>query len=118
MGDDPDLTPEERFLAAIEHAAEVAGTWMADTWDAVRPFLRRLERLSADPEVQARLRWRAEEDRDVIRRACQCRCETAHPDARVCDLKAVTAVRDPDPGGPAEVPVCAPCAAEVIARQR
>ena len=119
MGDEPDLTPEQRFLAAIDHAVEMAGKWMADTWNAVQPFLSRLERLAADPEVQARVRWRAEEDGAMVGPACQCVCEKVHPGARVCDVKAVTTIRHyPDPGGPVDVPVCAPCAAEVMAQQQ
>lgn len=119
MGDEPDLTPEQRFLAAIEHTAELAARWVADSWDAVQPFLRRLERLTDDPEVQARLRWRAQEDRAVVGPACQCTCEKAHPDVRVCDVKAVTTIRrHSTASGSLDVPVCAPCAAEVIAQQQ
>jgi hypothetical protein len=119
MGDEPGLTPEQRLFAAIERTVEMTGKWMEDTWDAVRPILRRLEKLATDPQVQARVRWRAEEDGSMIRPACQCVCEKVHADAWVCDVKAVTSVRHySDPSGPVDVPVCAPCAAEVIARQQ
>lgn len=119
MGDGPDLTPEQRFLAAVESTVEAAGEWMADAWDAVQSFVRGLERLGTDPEVQARVRWRAEEDRAVIAPACQCLCKKVHPGASVCDVRGVTTIRHySDPSGPVDIPVCAPCAAEVMAQQR
>jgi hypothetical protein len=113
MGDQPDPTPEQRIRAAVE----MAGTWMEDTWNAVRPFLKGLERLATDPEVQARVRRRAEEDRAMVAPACRCVCEKVHPGAWVCDVKAVTTIRHrSEPSGPVDVPVCAPCAAEVMAQ--
>jgi hypothetical protein len=118
MGDEPDLTPEARVRAAVEHTVEMAGKWMADTRDAVQSIVQGLQRLGTDPEVQARVRWRAEEDRAMVAPACQCRCEKVHPGARVCDVKGVTTIRhNADPGGPVDHPVCAPCAAEVMAQQ-
>jgi hypothetical protein len=117
MGDEPDLTPEQRIRAAVEHTVEMAGRWMEDTWKAAQPFLKGLERLGTDPEIQARVRWRAEEDRAMIAPACRCACEKVHPGALVCDVKAVTSIRhSSDPSGPVDVPVCAPCAAEVMAQ--
>jgi hypothetical protein len=118
MGDEPDLTPEERVRAAVEQTVEMAGKWMADTWDAVQSLVKRFERLGTDPTVQACVRSRAEEDRAIVAPACQCRCEKIHPGARVCDVKGVTTIRHrPDPGDPVDIPVCAPCAAEVMAQQ-
>ncbi len=117
MNDEPDLTPEERLQAAVEHTAEVIGKWIADAREALQPFVAAIEKLTGDPEAQARVRRRAEEDRAMVTRACDCRCETVHPDAQVCDMKAVTTVRDRADGtGPVDVPVCAPCAAEVMAQ--
>jgi hypothetical protein len=117
MGDQPDLTPEQRIRAAVEHALEMAGTWMDETWGAVQPLLKGLERLATDPEVQARVRRRAAEDRAMVAPACRCACEKVHAGAWVCDVKAVTTIRhNPEPGGPVDVPVCAPCAAEVMAQ--
>lgn len=119
MGDEPDQTPEERVRAAVEHTVEMAGKWIADTWDAVQSLVKGLERLGTDPEVQARVRWHAEEDRAMVAPACQCRCEKVHPGARVCDVKGVTTIRrSSDPSGPVDIPVCAPCAAEVMAQQQ
>jgi hypothetical protein len=57
MGDQPDLTPEQRIRAAVEHTVEMAGKW----------------------------------------------------------LEEITTIR-PEPSGPVDVPVCAPCAAEVMAQ--
>jgi len=119
MGHEPELTPEQRLRAAVERAVEMAGRWMADTRDALQPFVKGLERLGTDREVQARLRWRAEEDRAMVSPACQCLCEKVHAGAWVCDVKAVTTIRHySDPSGPVDVPVCAPCAAEVMAQQQ
>jgi hypothetical protein len=118
MSDEPDPTPEERFLAAVERAAEATGKWLEDAREALQPFLKALQRLAAgDPEVQARVRRRAEEDHAMVSLACDCQCEKVHPDAQVCDLNAVTTIRDySGDAGPVDVPVCAPCAAEVMAR--
>jgi hypothetical protein len=117
MGDQPDPTPEQRIRAAVEHTVEMAGKWMEDTWNAVQSFLNGLERLGADPAVQARVRWRAEEDRAMVAPACRCVCEKVHPGAWVCEVKAVTSILHyPKPSGPVDVPVCAPCAAEVMAQ--
>jgi hypothetical protein len=68
--------------------------------------------LIEEVETQARVRRRAEEDV-----ACACGCEraTVHPGSCVSDLKAVTAVRSQT--DPVDVPVCAPCAAEVMTLQ-
>ena len=119
MSDESDLTPEERLRAAVERTVEMAGDWMAGTWDAVQSFVKRLEKLGTDPAVQARVRWRAQEDRAVVWPACRCVCEKVHPGASVCDVKSVTTIRRySDPSGPVDVPVCAPCAAEVMTQQQ
>jgi len=117
MGDEPELTPEDRLRAAVEQTVEMAGKWVADAWAAVQPFMKGLERLATDPEIQARVRWRAEEDRAMVSPACRCMCEKVHPGAWVCDVKGVTTIRRrSDPSGAVDVPVCAPCAAEVMAQ--
>jgi hypothetical protein len=117
MSDEPELTPEERFLAAIDRAAEAVGKWMADTRESLQPFLTALARVTGDPGMQARVRERAEEDGTIVTLACACRCAEIHPDAQVCDLKAVTTIRRySDETGPVDVRVCAPCAAELMAQ--
>jgi hypothetical protein len=117
MSDDPELTPEERFLAAIDRTVEAVGRWMADTRESLQPFLTALEKLTSDPDVQARVRERAEEDGTIVTLACDCQCAEIHPDAQVCDLKAVTTIRrGSDEAGQVDVRVCAPCAAEVMAQ--
>jgi hypothetical protein len=116
MNDRPDLTPEQRFQAVVEHTAEVIGRWLADTREALQPFRKALERLARDPELPDRLRRRAEEDRAMVTLACDCQCAILHPDARVCDLKAVTTIRCAHKTGTIDIPVCAPCAAEVMAK--
>jgi hypothetical protein len=117
MSDDPELTPEERFLAAIDRTVEAVGRWMADTRESLQPFLKALEKLTGDPDVQARVRERAEEDGIFVTLACDCVCAEIHPDAQVCDLKAVTTIRrHSDETGLVDVRVCAPCAAEVMAQ--
>jgi hypothetical protein len=117
MSDEPELTPEERFLAAIDRTAEAVGRWMADTRESLQPFLKALAKVTGDPAMQARVRERAEEDGTIVTFACACRCAEIHPDARVCDLKAVTTIRSYfDETGPVDVRVCAPCAAEVMAQ--
>jgi len=119
MGDEPGLTPEERLRAAVEHTVELAGNWMADAWDAVQSFVKGLERLGTDPHVQARVRWRANEDRAMVAPACRCVCAKVHAGAWVCDVKAVTTIRHYSaPSSPVDVPVCAPCAAEVMTQQQ
>jgi hypothetical protein len=116
MSDEPELTPEERFLAAIDRTAEAVGKWMADTKESLQPFLTTLARLTG-PDMQARVRERAEEDGTIVTFACDCRCAEIHPDAQVCDLKAVTTIRRrSDETDPVDVRVCAPCAAEVMAQ--
>jgi hypothetical protein len=117
MSDDPDLTPEERLLAAIDHTVEAVSNWVADAREALQPFLKALEKLTGDPEVQARVRQRAEEDGTMVTFACDCLCAEIHPDAQVCDMKAVTTIRRySDDTGLVDVRVCAPCAAEVMAQ--
>jgi hypothetical protein len=116
MSDDPELTPEERLLAAIDRTVDAVGNWMADTRESLQPFLKALQRLAGD-DVQARVRERAEEDGTIVTFACDCLCAEIHPDAQVCDLKAVTTIRRRSGGtGPVDVRVCAPCAAEVMAQ--
>jgi len=117
MSDEPELTPEERFLAAVDRTAEAVGKWMADTRESLQPFLTALAKLTSDPDRQARVRERAEEDGTFVTFACACRCAEIHPDAQVCDLKAVTTIHHySDETGPVHVRVCAPCAAEVMAQ--
>jgi hypothetical protein len=117
MSDEPELTPEERFLAAIDRTAEAVGKWMADTRESLQPFLKALAKLTGDPDMQARVRERAEEDGTIVTFACDCRCAEIHPDAQVCDLKAVTTIRRyAAETGQVDVRVCAPCAAEVMAQ--
>jgi hypothetical protein len=117
MSDDPELTPEERFLAAIDRTVEAVGNWVADTKESLQPFLKALEKLARDPDMQARVRERAEEDGTIVTFACGCLCAEIHPDAQVCDLKAVTTIRRySDEAGAVDVRVCAPCAAEVMAQ--
>jgi hypothetical protein len=117
MSEDPELTPEERFLAAVDRTVEAVGQWMADAKESLQPFLKALEKLAGDPGRQARVRERAEEDGTIVSFACACVCAEIHPDAEVCDLKAVTTIRRySDETGPIDVRVCAPCAAEVMAQ--
>jgi hypothetical protein len=117
MSEDPELTPEERFLAAIDRTVEAVSRWMADTRESLQPFLKALGKLTGDPDMQARVRERAEEDGSIVTFACDCQCAEIHPDAQVCDLKAVTTIRRySGESGPVEVRVCAPCAAEVMAQ--
>jgi hypothetical protein len=116
MSNKPDLTPEQRFQAVVDRTAEVIGRWLADTREALEPFRKALEKLAGDPELQDRLRRRAEEDRAMVTLACDCQCARLHPDARVCDLKAVTTIRCAHETSTTDVPVCAPCAAEVMAK--
>jgi hypothetical protein len=117
MSDDQELTPEERFLAAIDRTVEAVGQWMAGTRESLQPLLKAFERLTGDPDVQARVRERAEQDGTIVTFACACRCAEIHPDAQVCDLKAVTTIRRySDETGNVDVRVCAPCAAEVMAQ--
>jgi hypothetical protein len=117
MSDDPELTPEERVLAAIDRTVEAVGKWMANTRESLQPFLKALEKLAGNPDMQARVRERAEEDGTFVTFACDCQCAEIHPDAQVCDLKAVTTIRrGSGETGPVVVRVCAPCAAEVMAQ--
>lgn len=116
MSDDPELTPQERFLAAIDRTVEAVGNWMADTRESLQPFLTALEKMAGDPARRARVRERAQEDGTIVTFACACRCAEIHPDAEVCDLKAVTTIRRHTATGPVHVRVCAPCAAEVMAQ--
>lgn len=117
MSDEPDPTPEERFQAALDRMSEVVAKWMTDGWEAVQPFLKAVEKFASDPEVQARLRRRAQEDGAFVAPACRCQCAAVHPDAQVCDARAVTAVRQySDRTRPINIPVCAPCAAEAMAQ--
>lgn len=115
MSEEPAGTPEEHLQAAFDHLAKAARQWAAGTWQALEPVIGRLGGLVGGPEVQARLRRRAEEDVAV---ACDCRCAKVHPGSWVCDVKAVTTIRRSDPTGSVDVPVCAPCAAEVMAQQQ
>lgn len=117
MSDDPEQTPEERFLAAIDRTVEAVGKWMTDTRESLQPFLTALGKLAGDPDRQARVRERAEEDGTIVTFACDCRCAEIHPDAQVCDLKAVTTMRrHSGTAGSVQFRVCAPCAAEVMAQ--
>ncbi|MBO0838039.1 MAG: hypothetical protein J2P28_21345 [Actinobacteria bacterium] len=114
MSNDHDLTPEQHLQAAFDHIASAARKFANQTWQALEPLITRLGELTSDAELQALLRRRAEED---LASACECRCADIHPGSWVCDVKAVTTVRRSDPAGPADVPVCAPCAAEMMAQQ-
>jgi hypothetical protein len=116
MSDYQDLTPEEHLQAAFDHLSRAARLWAGEARQALEPYLRRLSDLASDPQMQARQRRRAEED---VAAACDCECAALHPGAWVCDMKAVTTIRRSVPsGGGVDVPVCAPCAAEVMAQQR
>jgi hypothetical protein len=113
MSKEPGGTPEEHLQAALDHLAKAARTWVTDVRDALEPVIGRLSNLGTDPISQARMRQRAEED---VALACNCQCAKVHPGAWVCDLKAVTTIRRSGPSGPTDVPVCAPCAAEVMSQ--
>jgi hypothetical protein len=113
MSDESGMTPEEHLQAAFDHLGKAARQWAMDARRAVEPVIGLLAEL-AGKDVQARVRRRAEED---VTLACDCECARVHPGSWVCDLKAVTTIRRGDPNGPVEVPVCAPCAAEVMTQQ-
>jgi hypothetical protein len=112
MSDESGLTPEEHLQAAFDHLGRAARLWAAEARRAVEPVLGLLADL-VGTEVQNRVRRRAEED---VALACGCECAKVHPGSWVCDLKAVTTFRRASPAGPVDVPVCAPCAAEVMAQ--
>ena len=114
MSDETGLTPEQHLQAAFDHLAKAARQLARETWQALEPVIGRLSGLTDDPRVQARVRRRGEED---VALACDCKCATIHPGSWVCDMKAVTTIRRSDPAGPVDIPVCAPCAAEVMTQQ-
>ena len=114
MSDESHWTPEQHLKAALDHLARAARMWATEAWEVVEPAIGRLADLTGDPQVQAWVRRRAAED---VALACDCECAKVHPGSWVCDRKAVTTIRRSDPAGPVDVPVCAPCAAEVMAQQ-
>jgi hypothetical protein len=98
-----------------EHLATVASKWLAGPWETLRPVIRRLAELYADPIDEG-----AVAGRDALsgrlRSGCQCLCTLAHPGQRVCDSRPVTIItRYSELTGRVDVPVCAPCAAEDLA---
>lgn len=113
MRDETGLTPEQHLQAALDHIGKAARQLAREARQALEPVLGRLAVLSDDLQAQARVRRRAEED---VALACGCECARVHRGSWVCDLKAVTTIRS-DPTGRVDVPVCAPCAAEVMAQQ-
>ena len=115
MSDETGLTPEQHLRAALDHLASAARQFARDTRQALEPVIGWLSGLTDDPRAQARVRRHAEED---VALACDCKCAKVHPGSWVCDMKAVTTIRRSDPGGGLDVPVCAPCAAEVMAQQQ
>jgi hypothetical protein len=114
MSDESGWTPEQHLQAAFDHLARAARTWVADARQALDPVFGRLSRLGDDPRAQARVRGSAHED---VALACDCVCAKVHPGSWVCEVKAVTTIRRSGPKGLIDVPVCAPCAAEVMAQQ-
>jgi hypothetical protein len=115
MSDETGLTPEQHLQAAFDHLAKAARQLARDTWQALEPVIGRLPGLTDDPRAQARVRRHAEDD---VALACDCKCAKVHPGSWVCDMKAVTTIRRSHPSGAVDVPVCAPCAAEVMAQQQ
>jgi hypothetical protein len=113
MSDESDLTPEEHLQAAFDHLGRAVRQWAMDARRALDPVVGLVGDLLGSPEAQARVRRRAEED---VALACDCECAKVHPGSWVCDLKAVTSIRRATAAGPVDVPVCAPCAAEVMAQ--
>jgi hypothetical protein len=113
MRDETGLTPEQHLQAALDHIAKAARQLAREARQALEPVIGRLADLTDDLQAQARVRRRAGED---VALACGCECAKVHPGSWVCDLKAVTTIRR-SPTGPVDVPVCAPCAAEVMAQQ-
>lgn len=113
MSDETGLTPEQHLQAALDHISKAARQLAREARQALEPVIGRLADLTDDLQAQARVRRRAEED---VARACGCECAKVHPGSWVCDLKAVTTIRR-SPTGPVGIPVCAPCAAEVMAQQ-
>jgi hypothetical protein len=114
MSDESGWTPEQHLQAAFDHLARAARTWVADARKAAEPVIGRLGKLGTDPRVQAWVRHSAAED---VAPACDCECAKIHPGSWVCEVKAVTTIRRPGPKGIIDIPVCAPCAAEVMVQQ-
>ena len=109
MGDYED-NPGRQFAAAWQAAAAALGEWRKQVTAATAEALDRL-----DPAVRDAL----EAARAVFAGnwgACQCPCDTAHPqDRNVCDGRAVLTRRR----GNADMSVCAPCAvAQGVAEMR
>jgi hypothetical protein len=114
MSDNSGWTAEQHLQAAWDHLGSAGRKWAAEARQAVEPVIGRLNDLLGDPLAQARVRRSAEED---VALACACKCAKVHPDSQVCDIKAVTTIRRPSPAGPVDVPLCAPCAAEMMVQQ-
>ena len=114
MSNEPGGTPEEHLQAAFDHLGKAARQWVTDARQALEPVIGRIAGLGSDPISHARMRQRAEED---VALACNCECAKVHPGSGVCDLKGVTTVSRKGTAGPADVRVCAPCAAEVMSQQ-
>ena len=112
---DGDGTPDHRARTARDHLAAAASTWIAGAWGTLRPVIRKLAELYADPPYQATVS-RREALTGQLRSNCHCLCALAHPGQRVCDHQAVTVItRYSDTTGRVDVSVCAPCAAEDVA---
>ena len=114
MSDQSGWTPEQHLQAAFDHLGRAARQWATDARQALEPITELFAGLGRDPAASARLRRRAEED---VALACDCECADVHPGSWVCEVKAVTTIRRSDPASRVDVPVCAPCAAEVMAQQ-
>jgi hypothetical protein len=114
MSNEPGWTPEQHLQAAFDHLTRAARLWAAEARQSLEPVIGRVSDLLRDPRAQAWVRRSAEED---ITLACGCECAKIHPDSWVCDVKAVTTIRRRDGARHVDVPVCAPCAAEVMAQQ-
>jgi hypothetical protein len=119
MSEQPD--PAERFLAAVNAMADAVSDALADIAEQLRPFVATVSRLAADPLVQAEVQRRR------IMRAlglpvtsgCHCACAVAHPGTQVCDGEPVTTTsRHFGLFGQIQMPTCAPCAAEAMAKTR
>ncbi len=100
MGSYPE-NPARQFAAAWHAATAALGQWRKQVTAATAEALEKL-----DPAVRAAL----EAARAAVAGnwgACQCPCDTAHPqDKDVCDGSAVLTRRL----GETDVPLCAPCA--------
>jgi hypothetical protein len=119
MSEQPD--PGERIQAALNAMADALDKALADVGEQLKPLRQTINRVAADPLVQAEVLRR-----QVMRylglpvpRGCHCLCEVVHPEAQVCDGEPVTTIARPSElFGHIQVPACAPCAAELMAQTR